>query len=69
MPVICKPMSVNRLEWEHIERVLRKHKSNISETARALSMHRRTLQRKLAEDTCKTPTHGHSSGAVWAIPL
>lgn len=44
-----KPMSINRLEWEHIDRVLQEHKGNISETARALSMHRRTLQRKLAK--------------------
>jgi two-component system, response regulator RegA len=48
VPVNCKPMSIDRLEWEHIERVLLEHKCNISETARALSMHRRTLQRKLA---------------------
>jgi len=44
-----KPMSVNRVEWEHIDRVLHDHGGNISETARALSMHRRTLQRKLAK--------------------
>ena len=49
MPVNCKPMTIDRLEWEHIERVLQEHKCNISETARALSMHRRTLQRKLAK--------------------
>src|SRR5206468_8904865 len=42
-PVNQKPMSVNRLEWEHIDRVLQEHRGNISETARALSMHRRTL--------------------------
>lgn len=41
------PMSVERMEWEHIQRVLREHQGNISATARALSMHRRTLQRKL----------------------
>ena len=41
------PMSVDRMEWEHIQRVLREHKGNISSTARALNMHRRTLQRKL----------------------
>jgi two-component system response regulator RegA len=41
------PMSVNRLEWEHIQRVLAEHDGNISATARALKMHRRTLQRKL----------------------
>jgi two-component system response regulator RegA len=40
-------MSVERLEWEHIQRVLRDNNDNVSATARALSMHRRTLQRKL----------------------
>jgi len=40
-------LSVERLEWEHIQRVLAEHRGNISATARALSMHRRTLQRKL----------------------
>ncbi|HET7395137.1 MAG TPA: response regulator transcription factor [Gammaproteobacteria bacterium] len=39
--------SVRRVEWEHIHRVLNEHGGNISETARALGMHRRTLQRKL----------------------
>ena len=42
------PLSVDRLEWEHIQRVLAEHHGNISATARALQMHRRTLQRKLA---------------------
>ncbi|MBQ0756537.1 MAG: response regulator transcription factor [Amphritea sp.] len=42
-----KPMSVGRLEWEHIQKVLIEHDGNISATARALGMHRRTLQRKL----------------------
>lgn len=42
------PMSVDRLEWEHLQRVLAEHAGNISATARALRMHRRTLQRKLA---------------------
>lgn len=41
------PMSVDRLQWEHIQRVLADHDGNISATARALGMHRRTLQRKL----------------------
>jgi two-component system, response regulator RegA len=41
------PLSVERLEWEHIQRVLQEHQGNISATARALNMHRRTLQRKL----------------------
>ncbi len=42
-----QPMSVNRLEWEHLQRVLQEHDGNISAAARALGMHRRTLQRKL----------------------
>lgn len=41
------PMSVDRLEWEHIQKVLAEHNGNVSETARSLGMHRRTLQRKL----------------------
>lgn len=44
-----QPMSVDRLEWEHIQRVLLDCEHNISATARALGMHRRTLQRKLAK--------------------
>lgn len=46
-PVSDEPPSVRRLEWEHIQRVLHEHDGNISATARALNMHRRTLQRKL----------------------
>ena len=42
-----KPLSVDRVEWEHIQRVMAEHDGNISATARALGMHRRTLQRKL----------------------
>lgn len=42
-----EPMSVRRLEWEHIQKVLQENDGNISETARQLKMHRRTLQRKL----------------------
>lgn len=42
-----RPLSVDRLEWEHLQRVLLEHDGNISATARALNMHRRTLQRKL----------------------
>lgn len=41
------PISVDRLQWEYIQRVLGEHEGNISATARALGMHRRTLQRKL----------------------
>ncbi len=42
-----RPLSVNRLEWEHIQKVLQECDGNVSETARRLNMHRRTLQRKL----------------------
>ncbi len=41
--------SLARLEWEHIERVLRDCGGNISKAARVLGMHRRTLQYKLAK--------------------
>ncbi|MDH5434065.1 MAG: response regulator [Gammaproteobacteria bacterium] len=44
-----QPMSVERLEWEHIQKVLKEHDGNISASARAMGMHRRTLQRKLAK--------------------
>jgi two-component system response regulator RegA len=47
------PMSVDRLQWEHIQRVLSEHEGNISATARALGMHRRTLQRKLQKRPVK----------------
>lgn len=46
-PINDKPMSIERVEWEHIQRVLQEYNGNISSTARALGMHRRTLQRKL----------------------
>lgn len=42
-----EPPSVEEMEWEHIQRVLNEHEGNVSATARALHMHRRTLQRKL----------------------
>lgn len=53
MEVAQQPMSVNRLEWEHIQKVLAEHEGNVSATARALGMHRRTLQRKLAKRPVK----------------
>jgi two-component system response regulator RegA len=43
------PMSVERLEWEYIQKVLKENDGNISATARDLGMYRRTLQRKLAK--------------------
>lgn len=45
--------SVNRVEWEHIQRVLNENHGNISATARSLGMHRRTLQRKLQKRPVK----------------
>jgi two-component system response regulator RegA len=42
-----RPLSLKRLEWEHIQRVLTEHDGNISAAARSLNMHRRSLQRKL----------------------
>lgn len=42
-------LSVPRMEWEHIQRVLADNDGNVSATARALKMHRRTLQRKLGK--------------------
>ena len=53
-PVHDRPLSVARLEWEHIQKVLVDCAGNISEAARRLNMHRRTLQRKLA----KRPARG-----------
>ena len=43
------PMSVDRVRWEHIQRVYEQCNRNVSETARRLNMHRRTLQRILAK--------------------
>lgn len=48
-----KPLSVRRLEWEHLQKVLVEHAGNISAAARALGMHRRTLQRKLEKRPVK----------------
>lgn len=47
------PISVDRLEWEHIQKILQENNGNISATARALGMHRRTLQRKLQKRPVK----------------
>lgn len=47
------PPSVDRLEWEYIQKVLAENEGNISATARDLGMHRRTLQRKLLKRPVK----------------
>lgn len=44
-----QPMSADRVRWEHIQRVFELCDRNVSETARRLNMHRRTLQRILAK--------------------
>lgn len=43
------PMSADRVRWEHIQRIYELCQHNVSETARRLNMHRRTLQRILAK--------------------
>jgi len=53
VPIKAQPTQIENLEWEHIQRVLHENNDNISATARALNMHRRTLQRKLS----KPPTN------------
>ena len=48
-PVPPNPMSAERVRWEHIQRIYELCERNVSETARRLNMHRRTLQRILAK--------------------
>ena len=48
-----QPLSPKRLEWEHLQKVLMNNDGNVSATARALGMHRRTLQRKLQKRPVK----------------
>jgi two-component system, response regulator RegA len=52
-PLTGEPASLARAEWEHVQRVLVSVSGNISEAARRLGLHRRSLQRKLA----KYPPH------------
>ena len=47
------PMSADRVRWEHIQRIYETCERNVSETARQLNMHRRTLQRILAKHAPK----------------
>ena len=47
------PMSADRVKWEHIQRVFELCNRNVSETARRLKMHRRTLQRILSKRSPK----------------
>ncbi len=48
-PPPANPMSADRVRWEHIQRVFEQCNRNVSETARRLNMHRRTLQRILSK--------------------
>ena len=52
-PPPVNPMSADRVKWEHIQRIFELCNRNVSETARRLSMHRRTLQRILAKRSPK----------------
>ena len=52
--VADRPMSGDRMRWEHIQRVLEQCGRNVSETARLLGMHRRTLQRILHKKAPRT---------------
>jgi two-component system, response regulator RegA len=53
VPLTERPTSIKTLEWEHIHRTLVEADFNISETARRLGMHRRTLARKLEKRQVK----------------
>lgn len=52
--ISATPISLDRLEWEHIQKVLTDCDGNISEAARCLGLHRRTLQRKLKKRPVKS---------------
>jgi two-component system, response regulator RegA len=54
VPARDKPLSLDRLAWEHIQGVFAEHYGNISATARALGIHRRTLQRKLGKHPARS---------------
>jgi two-component system, response regulator RegA len=47
--VPATPVHPRRLEWEHLQRVMAEHAGNVSAAARALGLHRRSLQRKLGK--------------------
>lgn len=58
-PPPSNPMPADRIRWEHIQRIYEQCGRNVSETARKLKMHRRTLQRILAK---YAPKEGETSG-------
>jgi len=49
VPASEEPLSANRVEWEYIQHILVEHRGNVSAAARAMGMHRRSLQRKLSK--------------------
>lgn len=49
LEIEARPLSPRRMEWEHLQKVLHDYDGNISAAARAMGMHRRTLQRKLSK--------------------
>lgn len=55
------PMPADRVRWEHIQRVFEQCDRNVSETARRLRMHRRTLQRILAK---RAPREAETEGEI-----
>ena len=54
VPIGSRPMSMHRAAWEYISHVLHENNGNVSATARALAIHRRTLQRKLQKRPART---------------
>src|SRR5271154_2413600 len=59
------PMSADRVRWEHIQRVYELCGHNVSETARRLNMHRRTLQRILAKRSPRQAATISRAAATW----
>ncbi len=51
--IASTPLSVKRLEWEHLQKVLHENDGNVTKAAKQLNMHRRTLQRKLQKKPVK----------------
>ncbi len=49
VPASEQPLSADRVEWEYIQHMLVEHRGNVSAAARAMGMHRRSLQRKLSK--------------------
>jgi two-component system response regulator RegA len=50
MPAVASAQPLARVEWEHIQRVLTDCNGNLSQAARLLGLHRRSLQRKLSKN-------------------